>query len=191
MRITGGSLRSRKLATPKGPLVEPAPDRVRESVFSILRNVVAGARVLDLFACSGSFGMEALSRDAQRALFVEKDAAAVRVIKRNLESLAVSNRAEVVCADALEILPVIEERGEAFQLAFVDPPYALSDGEESRAEIEKLLRGLLQNTAREGIVVFRQRKGEEAPLAGCAGINADTRAYGSTQVTFLQGARPS
>jgi 16S rRNA (guanine(966)-N(2))-methyltransferase RsmD len=191
MRITGGSLRNRKLSTPKGKFVEPAPDMVREAVFSILRNVVEHARVLDLFACSGSFGIEALSRGAESVLFVEKNPAAVRVIEQNLESLGIADRAEAACGDALEVTLLLDERGGSFHLAFVDPPYALSESREGHASLERLLGTLLDDALCEGIVIFRQRKGGDIPLADREDTTVDTRIYGSTQVTFFQRAQTS
>jgi len=189
MRITGGSLRSRKIKTPRGPFVEPVPDMVREAVFSILRDAVPGARVLDLFACSGSLGIEALSRDADFALFVEKDPRAAQVIGQNLESLRMSDRAEVVCADALQTGRYLMERAGSFDLAFVDPPYALSGSPDGSSALEQLVRQLLTGELHEGIIVFRQRKGGAVPLADCGTATRDTRVYGSTQVTFLQQVR--
>ncbi len=189
MRITGGSLRGRKIIAPKGSFVQPAPDMVREAVFSILRGVVEDAAVLDLFACSGSFGIEALSRGAEHVLFVERDPAAARVIERNLDSLGIAEHAEIICGDALEIIPLPGERDDVLDLAFLDPPYALSDSPDGCAELGQLLRGLLDGALRGGIAMFRQRRGGAAPLAECSNITADTRLYGSTQVTFLQRAQ--
>jgi 16S rRNA (guanine966-N2)-methyltransferase len=189
MRITGGSLRSRKIKTPKGPLVEPVPDMVREAVFSILRDAVPGARVLDLFACSGSLGIEALSRDADFVMFVEKDPGAAQVIRQNLESLRVADRAEVVCGDALETARYLAEQTDSFDLAFVDPPYALSDSPRGLSALEQLVKELFGGRLRDGIIVFRQRRGGAVPLTGCGTLTADMRAYGSTQVTFLEQTR--
>ena len=191
MRITGGSLRSRKLNAPKGPFVEPAPDMVREAIFSILRNVIQDARVLDLFACSGSFGIEALSRGAEHVLFVEKNASAVKVIEQNLESLGIVDRAEVICADALEVTHLIEERDDSYDLVFVDPPYALSESREGHASLEQLLVYLIDDALCDGLVVFRQRKGADALLGERGDVVLDTRIYGSTQVTFFQPGKAS
>lgn len=190
MRVTGGSLRSRRIRAPQGPWVQPAPDMVREAVFSILRAAVPGARVLDLFACSGSFGIEALSRGAASALFVEKDPAAARVISQNVESLGLAGASEVLARDALSIRPFLKRRGSRFDLAFVDPPYALSEGTQTRRALEDLVAGLFnEDILDEGaILVFRQRKGGSAVLAEDGSIRRDTRCYGSTQVTFLERA---
>jgi 16S rRNA (guanine966-N2)-methyltransferase len=117
MRVVAGEYRGRRLSAPSGG-VRPTADRVREALFSMLGDV-AGDRVLDLFAGSGALGIEALSRGAGSALFVERDRTAVTTIRRNLETVG-AREAEVRRQDALAFLAACED---AFDLVFVDPPY--------------------------------------------------------------------
>ena len=115
MRIVAGTHGGRRITAPKGRDVRPTSDRVREALFSILGDRVAGAAVLDLFAGTGALGLEALSRGAARVTFVDRDTAAVRA---NLDALGLE--AEVHRRDALAFL---KSAGSAYDLVFVDPPY--------------------------------------------------------------------
>jgi 16S rRNA (guanine966-N2)-methyltransferase len=117
MRVVAGEFKGRRLAAPRGARTRPTADRVREALFSMLGEV-AGATVLDLYAGSGALGIEALSRGAASAVFVERDAQAVAAIERNLEPLDVD--ASVERADAVRWLGRAEGR---FDLVFCDPPY--------------------------------------------------------------------
>jgi 16S rRNA (guanine966-N2)-methyltransferase len=117
VRVVAGEFRGRTLAAPRGGRTRPTADRVREALFSMLGDL-SGARVLDLYAGSGALGIEALSRGAESAVFVERDARAAAVIERNLASLGLEQR--VVKQDAMRFLA----RGEGmFDLVFCDPPY--------------------------------------------------------------------
>jgi 16S rRNA (guanine966-N2)-methyltransferase len=120
MRVIAGEFRSRKLKTLPGLDVRPTPDRLREALFSILAPRIEGAVFLDAYAGSGSVGIEALSRGASRAIFVERSRAAVGVIRENLRALGVEDRAEVLQTRALAVLG----RRQA-GLIFLDPPYRL------------------------------------------------------------------
>lgn len=117
MRVVAGRFKGRRLAAPRGTRTRPTADRVREALFSMLGDV-GGARVLDLYAGSGALGIEALSRGAVSAVFVERDPRAVAAIERNVEPLGVE--ATVARADALRWLDRAEGR---FDLVFCDPPY--------------------------------------------------------------------
>jgi 16S rRNA (guanine966-N2)-methyltransferase len=125
MRITGGQARGIPLLLPKGDAVRPATDALRQAVFSSLAARVPGARFLDLFAGSGAYGLEALSRGAAGGVFVEKDARTAGFIRRNLTAVCKSlgrdeRDLQVVTADATVTMP-----GEAPDLVFVDPPYEI------------------------------------------------------------------
>ncbi len=119
MRIVGGEYGGRRVKAPQGRGTRPTPERVREAIFSILADI-AGVRVLDLFAGSGALGLEALSRGAAHATFVDNDPAATDTIADNLASLGLEAGARIVADDAISALA-----GPArFDLVFVDPPYA-------------------------------------------------------------------
>jgi 16S rRNA (guanine966-N2)-methyltransferase len=117
VRVVAGEFRGRRIAAPRGMRTRPTADRVREALFSMLGDV-SGARVLDLYAGSGALGIEALSRGAESALFVERDPRAVAAIERNLESLGLEQA--VLRQDAVRFLARAEG---TFDLVFCDPPY--------------------------------------------------------------------
>jgi 16S rRNA (guanine(966)-N(2))-methyltransferase RsmD len=120
MRVIAGTLGGRRISAPRGAATRPTSDRVREALFSILGGRVAGARVLDLFAGSGALGIEALSRGAAAATFVDEAPAAVRAVRANLHGL---EGAEVVRRDARAWLRSAREAGLIYDLVFLDPPY--------------------------------------------------------------------
>ncbi len=183
-------MRNRNIRTPRGPAVEPVPDMVREAVFAILQHLVPGSRVLDMFACSGSLGIESLSRGSESVLFVEKDPVCVRTIMENLEALDLSSRAQVITGDAFAALPALIACGHRFNLAFLDPPYSVSDDPGGLKELAGLVSSLYQGLilADQAMVVLRQRKGSGALFADAQGFQTDTRTYGSTQVAFIEKA---
>ena len=117
MRVVAGEFKGRRLAAPRGARTRPTADRVREALFSMLGDV-SGARVLDLYAGSGALGIEALSRGAESAVFVERNPRAAEVIERNLASLGLEQ--QVVRQDAVRFLTRSEGM---FDLVFCDPPY--------------------------------------------------------------------
>jgi 16S rRNA (guanine966-N2)-methyltransferase len=122
-RVIAGSARGKRLRAP-GEGTRPFGDRVKQTLFAILEPYLAGARVLDLFAGSGAGGIEALSRGAAAAIFVEHDAAAARVIGENLTGAHVADRGRVVRADAISYLRAGAASDGPFDLVLVDPPYA-------------------------------------------------------------------
>ena len=122
MRVVAGRFGGRTLVAPRGSSTRPTSDRVREALFSILGpDLVEGARVLDLFAGSGALGIEALSRGAAEATFVESSGASIAVVRRNLEALGVE--AEARRQDALAYLRSASRDARLYDLVFLDPPY--------------------------------------------------------------------
>src|SRR5579864_9019628 len=128
MRVIAGEFRSRRLKTLAGLETRPTPDRLREALFNVLTPVIADAVFLDAYAGTGAVGIEALSRGARRCVFVEKNRAAIGVIRENLAALGLENRAEVYTSKA----PPVLERVSA-DIVFLDPPY------ESEKEYETAL----------------------------------------------------
>lgn len=125
MRIIAGEFRHRKLHTPKdAETTRPIPDRVKESLFSLLRGHFEGAQVLDCFSGTGSIGLEAISRGAAFVLFVEKDKNAAAILERNIESLGCGDRCEVLKGDALGSA-MLARCPRPLNLAFFDPPYPM------------------------------------------------------------------
>ena len=171
MRVVAGQLGGRRLAAPRGRDTRPTADRVREAVFSIL-GPLDGERVLDLFAGSGALGIEALSRGAGSAVFVDDATSAVRAVRENLDALGLSAR--VVRADAAQALRDAREAGDAYDLIFVDPPYR--HAERWAGRLSELLPAVLASGGR--VVSESDRR---APLA--LGLRlADERRYGDTLI---------
>ncbi|MGD8377149.1 MAG: 16S rRNA (guanine(966)-N(2))-methyltransferase RsmD [Acidobacteriota bacterium] len=127
MRVIGGTLRGRPLRSLPGRDIRPTGDRVREALFNILQAEVAGSRFLDLFAGTGAVGIEALSRGAAAATFVEQRGSHAGLIRRNLEACGLAARARVVEGDVLEVLRRGADGAEPYALIFLDPPYEAFD----------------------------------------------------------------
>ena len=127
MRVIGGEFRSRLLKTLPGPDVRPTPDRLRETLFNILAPRIGDATFLDVYAGTGAVGIEALSRGAARATFIERTRTAANIIRENLRTLRLESKAEVLHGRALQYLP--HRRAD---IVFIDPPYSL-DAEYSGA----------------------------------------------------------
>ena len=144
MRITGGELGGRTLVVPKSDAIRPTQDRVREALLSMIQCEIPGARFLDLFAGTGSVGLEALSRGASSATFVEMNAKHLEVLRKNIEAFRKSASAEVVRSDAYRYLSAY--RGAGFDIAFADPPYALGEENGYASVLETLAeRGVVRS----------------------------------------------
>ncbi|MBM4371893.1 MAG: RsmD family RNA methyltransferase, partial [Deltaproteobacteria bacterium] len=122
MRVIAGIYRGHPITAPAGPAVRPTADRVREALFSILGSRTEGATVLDLFCGTGALGIEALSRGAARAVFVDGSPRSLAALRRNLDRLGIAG-ARVLHGRVEEALPRVEREGERFGLVFLDPPY--------------------------------------------------------------------
>ena len=171
MRIVAGSRRGHTIHAPKGSATRPTSDRVREAAFNLI-GPVDDASVLDLYAGSGALGLEALSRGAGKAVFVESDAEACRTIDRNLEKLRLTG-ARVVCGDAVAFLTNERQR---YDLVLVDPPYELTD----HSALARYLPGVL---AEEGLLVLETaaRVEPELPLE-----RRTSRRYGAARLTLYR-----
>lgn len=178
-RLTGGTAKGARLFTLPGKDVRPALSRMRISLFEILRARIIDAVVVDLFAGTGSLGLEALSRGAARALFLDLDKRCLEVIAKNLERLRFADRGSTLYADAFQAA----ERLEPATIAFVDPPYDfyVTRKDEMRRLVEALLARVV--TDPEGRVVSEHRaKQGLGEVAG--GRIVDERVYGDTVVTM-------
>ena len=172
MRIVAGEHRGARIFAPKGKDTRPTSDRVREAAFNLI-GPVDGATVIDLFAGSGAMGLEALSRGAAGATFVESDREACHTIDRNVEKLRVTG-ARVVHRDALQALST--ERN-TYDLILCDPPYGYSDH-------ERLAPYLVKALAPEGLLVYESRAREEPQIQGLR--VRTSRTYGSARLTLFQ-----
>ncbi len=171
MRVVGGELRGRRLISPPGgsSAVRPTADRVREALFSVLGDGVAGAGVLDLYCGTGALAIEALSRGAERATLVDTD---VRLAERNVADLGLGDRAELVRSDALGFLR--RSRG-AFDLILCDPPYNIAD------RLEGELDSLISTRLSEGGRLITE-SAVRRPLELASLTVAFERRYGDTMV---------
>lgn len=123
MRIIGGEYKSRLISMPKGVDSRPTQDKVREAVFNLLSGV-SGKKVLELFAGSGAFGIEAISRGARHVTFVDNNFRCTEAIKGNLQSLDImDSKYDIIRTNALSVFPRLENDEEKFDLVFMDPPY--------------------------------------------------------------------
>ena len=182
MRVVGGRLRGRPLAGPKSSAIRPTADRLRESVFNILLHAygdpIAGARVLDLFAGSGALGIEALSRGASFALFVDDGAEARALIRENVTALGLGGVTRIFRRDATELGPA--HPVEPFSLIFLDPPY----GQELAAPALTAARdgGWLAPGAL--IIVEEAAKSAFAPPPGFSEL--ERRSYDDSEFVFCR-----
>ncbi|MCL4079552.1 16S rRNA (guanine(966)-N(2))-methyltransferase RsmD [Coriobacteriia bacterium Es71-Z0120] len=184
MRVVGGQLRGRRIAAPRGRDTRPTSDRVREALFSILEaryGGVDGAVVLDLFAGTGALGIEALSRGAAHATFVDSDERAVALIRQNLASLGLSDRTTVLRADALRSLPA-RLAARPFSLLLADPPYRIEPREVVQAVLALGARGRLVTGA---VVAYELSTANEVEWPRGFDETVE-KAYGSTRLSIAR-----
>ncbi|MFN3867534.1 MAG: 16S rRNA (guanine(966)-N(2))-methyltransferase RsmD [Hyphomicrobiaceae bacterium] len=183
MRVVGGTLRGRQLAAPEHAGLRPTSDRVRENVFNILAHGIDGpsldgSRVIDLFAGTGALGIEALSRGARYALFIDDGAESRALIRRNLEAFGLNGVSKIWRRDACDLGPA--GNIQPFDIAFLDPPYGQGLGEKALASLAAgawLAHGAL--------LVVEERAGLDMALP--AGFQLiEKRSWGDTEVRFVR-----
>jgi 16S rRNA (guanine966-N2)-methyltransferase len=185
MRVIAGRAGGVRLVSPENG-VRPTMDRVKAAIFSSLGEIVIGARVLDLFAGTGALGIEALSRGAHSALFVEEDRQSITAIEKNLSKTQLAGR--VRQQDVFGFLKNAGPAAEKFQIVFADPPYdKMKSGERFT---EKLLANetLPRLLEPDGVFVLEKRPSEEVPPTKVWQVNR-RKAYGATEVLFLSPIR--
>ena len=183
MRVIAGSAGGIRLEVPK-TAVRPTMDRVKGAIFSSLGEEIIGARVLDLFAGTGSLGIEALSRGAASVLFVEQDTFAVAAIERNLERTKFDGR--IRKQDVFAFLRAAQT-AETFRVIFADPPYDKTKSGEQFTQLLLASVELVRMLDPSGTFVLEKRPEEKMPPAPLWKISRDRR-YGATEVLFLQPA---
>jgi len=176
MRIISGKFKGRELKTPKGGKTRPTSGKVRGSVFDILQAQVEGTDFLDLFAGSGAMGIEALSRGARHATFVEKDRIAVRALRDNLICLKLEEETTLLSTDVFAAVKRFVKAEASFQVIYIDPPYAL--------DISPLFPQLSSILADGGILIIEQGKKGEIAIEGLEQIQQ--RSFGDTILHFFQ-----
>jgi 16S rRNA (guanine(966)-N(2))-methyltransferase RsmD len=183
MRIIAGAFKGKRLMTPKGDRTRPTADQVRIALMDTLMPWLPDAHVLDLFAGAGGVGLEALSRGAAHATFVEKDPRAVAALRENVDALGVREHARVLKGDVHRELARLHGEGARFRIVFLDPPY---DADLVAPTLEQLGGGGL--TATDGVVIA-QHFTKRAPAESVGRLVAfRTRRFGETMLTFYRSA---
>jgi 16S rRNA (guanine966-N2)-methyltransferase len=184
MRIIAGEFRSRKIFPPASDTTRPITDRVKQSLFDILTPWMAGARVYDCFAGTGSMGLECLSRGAAHATFFEADRAAAALLRKNIATLGVQRRSTVIDRDLFkwfESVPPPASPTERADIIFLDPPYRfLTDRPQ---DLRKLAARLAAHLAPDGLVVFRHDAKDVLELPPLR--ETDRREYGGMTIRLL------
>ena len=178
MRVISGKARGVALKTPEGMKTRPTADRVKEALFSIIHFDLPGARVLDLFGGTGQLGIEALSREAASAVFVDEQEAACKLIRENLKRTKFTDQAKVVRSDYLSYLKNCKE---TFQIILLDPPYAeifLENALKLITEIDILQSG--------GIIVTERPFGKDLPWDFPGYVRSKDYKYGKTVLTLYR-----
>lgn len=183
MRIVGGKFKGRALSTPKGRNTRPTSDRAREAMFNVLAHAewapgIEDARVVDLFAGSGALGLEAMSRGAGFCLFVETEASARGAIRDNIDLLQLFGHTRLHRRDATHLGDKASNLGDAFDIAFLDPPYGKGLGERS---LQRLIDG--DWLSAHAIAVLEVGADEDPDVNGWT-IEVE-KAYGAAKVLFL------
>jgi 16S rRNA (guanine966-N2)-methyltransferase len=181
MRVIGGSCKKRNLKTLRGLELRPTPDRIREAIFSIIADELPGGSVLDLFAGSGTLGIEALSRGAKDAVFIETHLDAIRVLKKNLENCQLVDRGTVIRRRAETAIRLLGGERKSFGLIFLDPPY-------EKDLVGKTLKALSSSSILKpgSLVVVQHSRRETIPESLGRLVLADQRRYGETLISFLR-----
>ena len=181
MRVLAGALKGQRLTTPRGRTTRPTADQVRIACLDTLMPYLDRGPFLDLFAGAGGVGIEALSRGAPSAVFVEQDGAALRALRDNVERLGLGDRARVVRADAARAVAELGARGERFAVVFLDPPY---ESPRAAAALEAVAAGAILVA---GAVVVIQH-GTKTPPPSAPGALAPWKArrFGETTLTFFR-----
>ena len=191
MRIISGKAKGVRLSALSSRQTRPILDRAKESMFSILGDSVLDSVVLDLFAGTGSLGLEALSRGAKRCLFVENSTNAIKVIKKNLRETNLLKRTVVLKINVFRLLDFIKNKDIKFDLILVAPPYKLLDIDcGDRKRIFSLLEAFVsrQIVNEKGIIVLQHHKKQKVIQECFKQLNViDERQYSNTQLTFLKG----
>ncbi|MFH1940916.1 MAG: 16S rRNA (guanine(966)-N(2))-methyltransferase RsmD [bacterium] len=158
LRIIGGSAGGRKLLGPRGLEFRPTTGRVKEYIFSCLGDDVKGARLLDLFAGTGSLGIEALSRGAEEVVFVERSSESVRILTKNIERCGFREKAHIVKEDVFRAIPRMAREGEIFHFLLADPPF-------KEALLGRILRAISENRklCPEGLLIVEHEAHDSDP----------------------------
>lgn len=175
MRVISGMARGRKLQSPdEGGDIRPTTDKVKESVFNIIQFNIEGRRFLDLFAGSGQMGIEALSRGANQAVFVDKSNRSLNIVRSNIEKIGLEERSKIVNRDALSFLAINLDK---FDIAYLDPPY-------SAGLLQEVLPVVVENMNKGGLIVCESLLNESLPeKVGAFSLDREYR-YGKIKISL-------
>ncbi len=181
MRVISGRARGHTLQALEGLSTRPTTDRIKETIFNIISFDIRDARFLDLFSGTGAIGIEALSREAAHAVFVDNNAEAVAVIQKNLQSTRLNDKATILKTDFLNALVTLGRQKQPFDIIFMDPPYGQDD------VIERALSGIASHNllAEGGFVMIEQAAIQPLPYAQGFSI-FKTKQFKTTTILFLQ-----
>ena len=181
MRVLAGALKGRRLETPRGSTTRPTADQVRIALMDTLMPALAGARFLDLFAGAGGIGLEALSRGAPSAVFVEEDRGAIAALADNVKRLGLGERARIIRADVTRALATLASEGARFAVVFLDPPY---DSLQSAGTLDRLGQGACLAP---GAIVVAQHPTKLPPTPDSGALGRwKSRRFGETTLTFFR-----
>lgn len=185
MRVIGGNFKSRRLRTLRGMSLRPTSDRLRETLFDVLGDSVWETTFIDLFAGTGAVGIEAISRGARCAVFVENHAPALRLIRENLKSLGIASEAEVLPIDTMRALETLATRREQVDFIFLDPPYA------QPRDYHRVLEfiGASEILSAAGLVIAEHAKKLELPLFAEALECTRVLVQGDSALSFYRVAK--
>ena len=180
MRIISGKSRGTKLNTIDSSATRPTTDRVKESLFNIIRNYIEDAKVLDLFAGSGALGIECISRGCAESFFCDNSAEAIKMVEQNIKKIRAGSVARVLKADYKQAIEKFEN--EKFDIIFIDPPYRMNIATDA---IERIVQKKILN--KNGIIILETDE-KEREIRQLENINIeiyDTRKYGKINLIFL------
>ncbi len=181
MRIISGNLKGRKLYSIKGSSIRPTSDHLKEAIYNILSTRITGSVVLDLFAGTGALGIEALSRGAEFAVFLDNSTDAVSVINRNIKACALEGRSSTIRWDVRTNLNCIKSYRSPFNVIFIDPPY-------NKNFLKPALKNISHHIhmANDNLIIIEHSFLEPVPILHSYFNMVDQRRYGKTLVSFLK-----
>ncbi|MBI2486297.1 MAG: 16S rRNA (guanine(966)-N(2))-methyltransferase RsmD [Deltaproteobacteria bacterium] len=178
LQVLTGTAKGRKLKVPKGKTVRPTTSRIKKSIFDTLGDI-SGLKVLDIFAGSGSLGIEAMSREAAHVTFIEKNPSVYKILRENISLCGFLDRATLIFAHYEGALKKLQKSWEKFDLIFIDPPYILY----GKQQVNDFINGVSELLENEGVIVIEHNyKIDDTPM----GFRRITKSFGGTQVSFFR-----
>jgi 16S rRNA (guanine966-N2)-methyltransferase len=181
LRIISGERRGRVIKTVEGSDTRPTSDKVKESLFNIIRSKLPDSHILDIFSGTGNLGLEALSQGCAEVVFIERDPRALTVLRANCKGLGYMQRSRIIPKDALKALKILGDNRESFDIVFMDPPYG--KGHEAPVLVALSSYGLLK---RDGIIVVEHLSKDAQPDMIEGLLRYDYRKYGNTSISFYR-----